>query len=381
MAAKNQELIRDMNYHEVLENIINEGTTSRASLAKKLGLTKATISSQVQSLMDDGLIIEVGSAETTKGRRPILLKFNVLYGHVISVDIGLSTINLLLSDMLGRHCFSKQYMWDGRNLTDVLLLAIGNMIEAAPESMQGIIGICLGIHGVVHKNKILFTPYYELNKLPLKKMLEGRFSIPVFLENEANLSALGEKTFSFQVSNMINISVHSGIGLGVIVNNQLYCGMNGSAGEFGHTIVEPDGILCPCGNSGCIEQYASEIAILRKYSLLKNAGNLTIDDLVSDYQHGKEAARSAVQDFIHYMSIGVNNIVNIFNPELIVINSSFTTYLPDVIGEIQKLLPNRMSQQCKIVRSMLQDTATLLGGVHICSRDFLKIDTFAPPLA
>lgn len=381
MAAGNQELIRDMNYHKILETIIREGSISRADLSKCLGLTKATISSQVQTLLDDGLIEEIGSLETSKGRRPILLRFCGAHAHVLSFDIGLEHINLLLSDLLGQHCYSRQIFWNKSKdeLMSLLCRIIDDILAHPRQDNQNIIGICLGIHGVVHQDEILFTPYYDLEHQPLKEELERRFSLPVFIENEANLSALGEKTFSSGVSNLVNISVHSGIGLGIIMHGRLYTGANGFAGEFGHTIVEPQGRSCPCGNQGCIEQYASEAAILRKYNQLKNTHDCTMDDLVRDYQKKEGAAVFAIEDFINYMAIGINNIVNIFNPQLIVINSMITSYLPDVTKRISDRLSNRMSRECQIIPSTLQDTATLLGGVYLCSRHYLGIEEFCPP--
>ena len=383
MAAGNQELIRDMNYHIILETIIREGCISRADLSKQLGLTKATISSQVQTLLDEGLIEETGVLTTSKGRRPILLKFCGSHAHVLSFDIGLSHINLLLADLLGQHCYSRQISRDkdSHELLPLLIQTIEQLLMHPRQENQNIIGICLGIHGVVYENEILFTPYYDLEHIPLKEQLEQHFSLPVFIENEANLSALGEKTFSFGVSNLVNISVHSGIGLGIIMDGHLYTGANGFAGEFGHTIVEPQGRPCPCGNKGCIEQYASETAILRKYNQLKNAQDLTIDDLVKDYQKKEGAAVFAIEDFVTYMAMGINNIVNIFNPQLIVINSTITAYLPDVTDRICERLKNRMSRKCKIVPSTLQDTATLLGGVYLCSKHYLEIEDFCPALS
>lgn len=382
MAAGSQEFIRDMNYHKILETIIREGCISRADLSKQLGLTKATISSQVQTLLSDGLIEETGSLETSKGRRPIMLRFCGSSAHVLAFDIGLDRINLLISDLLGQHCYSRQFTWnkDAESLLPFLYETIEDILKHPRQTNQNIIGICLGIHGVVHQDDILFTPYYDLEHFPLKRNLEQQFSLPVFIENEANLSALGERTFSSRVSDLVNISVHSGIGLGIIMNGKLYTGAGGFAGEFGHTIVEPQGRPCPCGNRGCIEQYASETAILRKYNQLKNTQDGTIDDLVSDYQRKEGAAVFAIEDFVSYMAMGINNIVNIFNPQQIVINSTITTYLPDVTERICQRLKNRMSRECLIVPSTLQDTATLLGGVYLCSRSYLGIEDFCPPL-
>lgn len=391
--AANQELIRDMNYHKILEAIIREGCISRADLAKQLGLTKATVSSQVQNLLDEGLVEETGITKTSKGRHPIMLSFRGTSAYALSLDIGLERISLLLSDLLGQHCHSRQFHWNPQK--DDLLPFLYEIIDSLadtpkpagtpklidapkPVGVPKLAGICLGIHGVVQDNEIRFTPYYDLEHAPLKEKLEQHYELPVFIENEANLSALGENTFSHKVSNLVNISVHSGIGLGIIMDGKLYTGADGFAGEFGHTIVEPGGRPCPCGNHGCIEQYASETAVVEEYNQLKRNKSGTIDDLVNDYRNKESAALSAIDDFVTYMAIGINNIVNIFNPQLIVINSAVTSRLPGVTAQICGKLSNRMSRECKIVPSTLQDTATLLGGICLCSRNYLGLEEFCP---
>ena len=378
--AGNQELIQDINYHKILETIICDGLISRAELSKRLGLTKATISNQVQKLFDDGLVEETGSQETSKGRRPIMLKFRGDHARVLALDIDRGHINLLTADLLGQHCRFLQHPWTMER--DRLLPLLIQIIEEtlADPAAGNIVGICAGIHGIVHENEIRFTPYYDLEGLPLQETLAQHFSLPVFVENEANLSALGEKTFSFGASNLVNISVHAGIGLGIIINGRLYTGANGFAGEFGHTIVESQGLPCPCGNRGCLEQYASESAILRKYQNLSHRKNASLDELVAAYQKKERHAMEAVEDFVVYMAMGINNIVNIFNPQLIVINSTLTTYLPDVTERIYACLTNRMSRECRILPSMLQDTATLLGGVCLCGRHYLGVEEFCPPI-
>ena len=209
--AANQELIQDMNYHKILETIIREGCISRAELAKRLDLTKATISSQVQKLLLEDLVEEIGSSRTTKGRRPIMLRFHGAVAHVLAFDIGPDRINLLLCDLAGEHCYSTQLSWNPQrdDLLPLLYQIIHDILMNPRQENQKLIGICLGIHGVVRENEILFTPYYNLEHAPLKEKLEQRFALPVFIENEANLSALGEKTFSHRAENLVNISIHS----------------------------------------------------------------------------------------------------------------------------------------------------------------------------
>lgn len=203
--------------------------------------------------------------------------------------------------------------------------------------------------------------------------MEQEFGIPIYLENEANLSVIGEHTFYYHTPNLIGISIHTGIGVGILINSQLYTGANGNAGEFGHSIIEPDGRPCPCGNSGCLEQYASERSILKQFAALKGLEHADIDTFVAACHKQDDDALSLLDDFIRYMSYGINNLLNTFNPDMIVINSSFTTYFPEVLRQIQNRLQNRMRMHCILVPSGLQDTSILLGAACLCIRQFLGI--------
>lgn len=375
MVVGSKELIRDINTNLILESIINVSSISRVTLAKNLGLTKATVSAIVQDLINKKLVIEIGSDDTTKGRKPILLSFNQREGYVISIDLGVDHISLLLSDLKGENRKLKQYKNSvpSFRIIDLLKNIIDDTLAELSTTVYGVIGISLSIHGVVYKNSIVFTPYYSLEQIDLKKELEDIFHIPVYVENEANLSVIGEKTFCYDYPNIINISVHSGIGIGIISQNKLYTGYNGYAGEFGHTIIVPDGRPCPCGNHGCFEQYASEKALMQEFSKLKNLPQMDFDSFVSYYKKGDPDAQIILNEFIRYMSIGVNNILNTFNPDVIVINSSFVTYFPDTIDRIESSITNRMNKYCTLFPSKLQDIATLLGGTCTCIKNFLGI--------
>lgn len=376
MITGSKELIRDINSHLVLESIVNKGPISRADLSKALGLTKATISAIVQVLIDEHLVIEIGSAQTYKGRKPILLDLNQSGGHVISLDVSVDYITVLTSDLKGTHCFVKQYKNKGgsQEILPVLIPIIEKTIEGLPSTVNGVIGISIGIHGVVHHNQVMFTPYYSIKEDNLSEALSEHFHVPVYMDNEANLSVLGERTFYFNYPNIINLSVHSGIGMGILIDDQLYTGYNGYAGEFGHTIIVPDGRPCPCGNHGCFEQYASERAILIDYAKRKGNEEVSIDTLIRAYQAQDSDAREVISQFVKYMAIGINNILNTFNPNLIIINSSFTMYIPNITRQIQDSLCNRMDKYCTILPSGLQDTAILLGGACVVIKNFLGID-------
>lgn len=375
MLIGSQELIHDINSKLVLTNIINDGPISRATLAKKLGLTKATISTIVQELIDKHLVIESGSDNTSRGRKPILLTFNPYCGHVITIDLEEEYLTIMTCHLKGEAFKTTRYPNNrsADEIIDYLTLLIRQTLDTLPSSFYGVVGICLGIHGVVNNNKIVFTPYIPYSNVDFVTSLESRFSIPIYLENEANLSIIGEKTFYYNYTNMIGISIHSGIGLGIIINHELFSGYNGNAGEFGHTIVEVNGLPCPCGNLGCFEQYASERALVLKFAKMKNLSKATIEMLITAYIHQDPDAILLIDEFIKYMAIGINNILNIFNPEAIVINGTLVNELPDIMTQIYPLLKNRMRHFCHLLPSRLKDTSILYGGLCVCTQNFLGL--------
>ena len=375
MITGSNELIRGINSRLVLEKILNEGPISRASIAASLGLTKATISAIVSDLIEENLIREIGSDSAAKGRKPILLEFCRQNGHIISVDLGVNTIVTFTSDLKGNDSVLKQYRnhYGREEIIDGLLSILRKTIKNLPKTPFGVVSICIGIHGTVHENEITFAPYYDYAGLAIAGTLSEELGIPVILENEANLSVIGEKCYCINARNIIGISVHSGIGVGIIINGKLYTGSNGNAGEFGHTIVEAHGRKCPCGNQGCLEQYASERAILNDYAKALGLNSTSIDKLIADYNNNDALAISMIDRFVSYIAVGINNLVNTFNPEVVIINSGFTIYIPDLIERIEAELKNRMNY-CKIMSYSLQDASILLGGVCSCVNSFLGVD-------
>ena len=373
-----KEMIRDINSHLVLETVLNDGPISRASISNKTGLTKATISAIVADLIDRQLVREIGSDDTSLGRKPILLEFCKENGHTLSIDLGVDTITAFTSDLKGNDCGLKQYPnnYNRNNIISGLIYIINSSMDDLPDSPFGVTGIAIGIHGVTNGSEITFAPYYNYTGLPIAEKLSEQFGIPVFLENEANLSVIGEKCFCYNMRDMIGLSVHSGIGAGIIINNSLYRGFNGNAGEFGHTIINVNGRKCPCGNHGCLEQYASERAILNEYATISNLDKVTIDEFIAAYNAGDKVAVNLIDQFVIYISVAINNLLNSFNPDVIVINSGFTIYIPDLIDRIRAQLKNRMNKYCTLVPSGLQDISILLGGACLIIKDYLGIDYF-----
>lgn len=371
-----KELIRDINSHLVLEAILNEGPISRATISTKVGLTKATVSAIVSELIEKKLIREIGSDDTSLGRKPILLEFCNENGNVISIDLSVDDITVFTSDLRGNHCGLKQYknQFDKSTIILRLINLIDETIETLEDSPLGVVGISIAIHGVTNNNDILFAPYYDYSGLPLAQEIENRFGIPVSIENEANLLAIGERAFRRKNENLVAMSVHSGIGVGIIIDGKLYKGHSGLAGEIGHSIIVAGGRACPCGNEGCLEQYASEKAVLRDYAEKKGVISVTLDEFVAAYNKKDEDAKELICQFSKYISVAINNLHHLYNPDVIVINSLLVTYIPELLSMIKENFSSRMSKYCNLEPSGLQDSSTLIGGVVLSMQNYLGVN-------
>lgn len=375
MERGSRELIRDMNTSLILQTIIEEGALSRADLAKQLHFSKATVSAIVQSLIERKLVRETGNGSSEIGRKPILLDFYAESGSVLSIDLQTNLAVVLLTDLSGRQqaFFSCPHHPSREHLLSFLASLIRRMITSAPESPYGLIGITLAIHGVVHKGQLLFTPYYPYDNFDFSA-LEEMFHIPVYVENEANLAVMGEHAFCLPNNNIASLSIHSGVGLGLIINGTLFSGSQGFAGEFGHTTIEINGRPCPCGNRGCLEQYLSERVLLEEYARAKSVREMNLTTLCRDYYNEDSVARQVVLRFLKYLAVAIHNIQHMINPELIVINSRVTAMLPDTLPLLNDLLTDNDRSRCPVLYSELKSKAIPLGGIVNCIKQFLKID-------
>lgn len=375
MVTGSRELIRSMNRSLVLETIINREPISRAETAKVLGLTKATVSAIVQDLIEEQLVEEAGSGDTSMGRKPILLNFCRNHGYVLSADLQPSGISLLSCDLGARdgRIYTRRETITRKNVVPLLMELIEQAMNDTPSTPFSVVGITLAIHGTVEKQEILFAPNYPLAGLPLARTLSGSLGIPVWLENEANLSALAEEYFVNSLPNLIHINIHTGAGAGIIINHRLYRGKNGNAGELGHTTVVPDGRACPCGNRGCLEQYISDPAVLSSYERISGQHGRTMKDLTEGWLSGERAAIQTVDGFVRYLALGIHNLGNLFSPDCIVVNSQLTGSLPELISIIRSCLPPQRQPSFQLKASSLKDASTLLGGAYLGISRFLGI--------
>ncbi len=328
-----QALIKRMNTAIVLESVLQGAPLSRADISALTGLNKATVSSLVQDLIDSGLVREIGTGQSSGGRKPVLLEFVAESGYAVGVDLGVNYVRGVLTDLRGGVAVERTAQLDKTSPDEVFGILrpfIQSLIDEAPESAFGVVGIGVGVPGLVDRGgAVLYAPNLGWRDVPLQDALNRAFGIPVLIDNEANVGAIGERKFGSGrgIGSMIYVSVGMGIGTGLILQKELYKGAAGFSGELGHLSIEASGPPCRCGNRGCWELYASEQALLVR-AAEAGIGEGTLDSLLALAERGDEQTRALFNGIGESLGVGIANIVNVFNPEAVVIGNTMSRARP-----------------------------------------------------
>ncbi|WP_175638543.1 ROK family transcriptional regulator [Metabacillus schmidteae] len=378
MATGDAAYIKSINRRLIISKIIEAGMISRADLSKITKLTRATISVQVADLLEEELIVESQQEHNSVGRKPIMLSINLKAGYALGIDLDHKHITFTLSDLGGNPVSTDIIELKNSSYNDILNILIAKIKQyddEYSESRFGIVGVVIGIHGTVSKNEIInFIPQHKWKDKNLKEDLEKELNMQIHIENNANLCSFAERVFKHHHSeNLVSISMYSGIGLGVLINGELLKGYHGYAGEMGHMIIVPDGRPCNCGNSGCWELYASEASILQQLRELHSNQNLAYKDVHTFIADQNQVTCDVLDSFIKYVAIGLNNIINLLNPETIVLNSELLKMYPDVIKKIESNLTSSISNYHEILISDLGKQAAALGACALAIKSFLDV--------
>jgi len=364
-------LVKKMNSYIVFHCIRKHSPVSRAQISELTGLNKATVSSLVNELLENNLVIEIGPGESSGGRKPVLLLFNERAGYAIGVDLGVNYIRSVLVDLNGNiieERYEKLKQKQRELAFDTLTANIDALIKQVPDSTYGIVGIGVGAPGIVDQDgNILFAPNMKWREVPLQSMLSERYQLPVIIDNEANAGAQGEQKYGAGqgIRNLVYLSVGYGIGSGMILDKELYKGTSGFSGELGHLSISFDGKECSCGNLGCWELYASEKALLEEASHLGYEG---LDELIAAAQLGNEDVLKLFDHIGRFLGIGIANIINTLNPDCVMIGNRMSSAEQWIMPAIQQTVQQRAlsfhSEALKILFAELKEHSAVRGAAH-----------------
>ncbi|WP_057914659.1 ROK family transcriptional regulator [Peribacillus muralis] len=380
-----QNLVKQINKSIVFHTIQHKAPISRAQISKETGLNKATVSTMVAELIEDHFVYEIGEGQSSGGRKPVMLYLNSHAGYSIGIDLGVNYILGVLTDLSGNiteKITNKLLNTDLSYVTQQIFSIIESLMEKAPKSPYGIIGIGIGVPGHVDPDDhILFAPNLKWENIDFKKIIEEQFHIPTKIENEANAGAHGEQLYGAgkNVTNQVYISIGVGIGTGIIMNHQLYKGVSGISGEMGHMTIDANGRKCPCGNRGCWELYASESALIRSIQqeeIMDENSEEYLDLLLEEAKKGDPKVLQLLNTQGEIIGIGIVNIINTFNPEVIIIGNRMVQFKNWITNPIERTLEERLSlyhkSSTEIRFSILGDYSTALGASSFSIAGFLS---------
>jgi glucokinase-like ROK family protein len=372
----NQHIVKKNNKALVLQFIMEKEPISRADIAQVSGLHKATVSSLVNELLEEELIFESGPGESSGGRRPVILHFNKFAGYAIGIDIGVNYVLGVLTDLKGNILFEKNQLVNRTPYPTIIGIVqniIQSLISEMPSSRYGVVGIGVGVPGIVNKEgSVLLAPNLGWTNIQLQMDLEKLFQVPVIIENEANAGAFGEQQFGAgqDYQNIIYISAGIGIGVGIILNKELYQGKNGFAGEMGHMIIDIHGKPCSCGSRGCWEAYASE------HALLEIANTDSLESMITLAEDRDQTAHKLLGEIGTYLGYGINNIINTFNPDQVIIGNRLALAKKWIEQPIRTTIQNHTlahhQKEMQINFSKLGKYSTALGVSAFIVERFIK---------
>lgn len=323
----NRNLIRSINRSILLNAIKTQGEVSRVALVHMTGLSPATVTTITGQLILEGLVFEKAVGDSAGGRPPIMLALNPRGGFVIGIKLmegravgALTDFNatILVKDSID--LADKQV----ETSVEALVTLVNRLTHSGGIKKKQLMGVGIGLagvidfaHGIVRQN-----PFLGWNNILLRDLLEARMRVPVYIDNDVNTLTLSEKWLEPGPTedNFIVITLGRGIGMGIVINGQIYRGKGGGAGEFGHIMVEPNGPPCDCGRQGCLETLINDRALVTQARREVDAGITDLDDLISRVAAGQ---REAVQVFVRagrLLGVQIANLVNLFDPKLIIIS-------------------------------------------------------------
>ncbi|MBW8818231.1 MULTISPECIES: ROK family transcriptional regulator [unclassified Streptomyces] len=346
--------IRTANRYEVLRQIIAESPTSRQELAAATGLSLATVATLVGELLDLHMITEVGFEESAGGRPRGLVAVNASGGALIGVDIAETYVRVELFDLaLNVLARAEEDVRPGESLPEQVVghvaAAVGSVVTQAGIEGARVLGVGVSVPGQVDRATGIseYAPNWDWHDVPLVELLSEYIAYPLYLDNPLRAVAVAELWFGAArgSGNAVVVTLGTGVGAGLVLGGALHRGVSNSAGEWGHNTIVLDGRLCRCGNHGCVETYVGAPGIMLNLRELSPDSELlhpgdqtaTIAALARGMLTQDPVAVKVVRHTARYLGASIAHLVNLFNPEVVVLSSWVAAALGEpLVAEVRE---------------------------------------------
>ncbi len=357
---------------QVFEHVRAAGRAARADVTRALGISAGSVTALTSDLIGAGMLREVESAPrdatSGRGRPPVALEVVPECHLVIGIKLSDEVHSAVLTDFAGNMVADASLPTPPvRKTLDQVLDEMGELMQAvlssANRQMTDVSAVGIGLSGLVDHTTgtIPWSPLLTDRDVALKAGFEARFGVPVHVDNDANVLTLAELWFGAgrAMSDFVVVTIEHGVGMGLVLGNRIFRGTRGMGMELGHTKVQLDGALCRCGQRGCLEAYLADYALAREAStaLGRNPRNLQsphamLETLYGQAKAGNTAARTIFRRAGRYLSVGLSNVIQLFDPELIILSGERMRYeylyADEVLTEMQSLTLTEGRPPCRI---------------------------------
>ncbi len=402
MEVQTSRFLKNRNVLAVLNALNKAKKLSRAQLARQTNLTPATISSIVSKLEKAQIVHLIGPSESPRGRRPVMLQFNPDAFYLAGLDFGLTKAIAVIIDLHGNVLQRERIPLSRNTPRESVVQALIDLLErnlsANPKIRNKIRGIGISYPGLVDTESgmgLVAPNWPELNDLPLVKILQEKLNMSVCIENDGSCMTLGQARFGVGLGskNILGIILGRGIGAGIVINGEIYHGLNSTPGEFGHLTVIPNGPTCGCGNQGCLEVVASGEAIASSAIRLIQSGRATtIQDKVDGKldkitakivaeaaSEGDVLANELLRQAANYIGIALADVINILNPELVIFSGGLSAAGEHFLDSIKETARRRaytfgVFRQPKCILADFGENANCIGAAAAVLENMLDVD-------
>jgi len=363
-----------------LKTIFDHTTISRAEVARLTKLTRATVSEIVANLIAEGLVEEVGYGSSIGGKSPILLSLVADSRYRIGLNLAQDKFIGAAVNLRGELKELVEFPVHDRNGEEALQLVYQILDQLTASPWKPLVGIGIGAPGLVNTRDgiVINAVNLDWQDLPLAKLLETRYRLPVSVLNDSQATAIGEYVYGGDHrsdNNLIVVNVKHGIGAGILINGRLFQGDGGGAGEIGHVVVRENGLLCRCGKRGCLETIASAHAVVQHYqeknrpassqSLpYENAEN-SLTQVEKAFAVGDPLARQVVLEAGAALGASLGSLIGALNIEKIVLTGDMVRFgepwLEAVHQAMHQSALTRMAQNTHLEIGTLEYRACILG--------------------
>ncbi len=348
----------------VLRLIWREYQISRAEISRQLNLSRSTVTEIIKDALPTGFVKEGGIGESNGGRKPILLEFQDDAKVILGIDIGATHVSVAMTNLRGKLLLWKEKEFPVREDSEGTYKLIDEMCNECLSTLKRGSEMLLSIGVSVPSPVDPIRPEYLSEtiipawhgKSGLERLRE-KYDVPVYLDNDANVGALAEHWWGAGkgVNDLIFIKISNGIGAGYILGGKLYRGSKGIAGEMSHMPIDPNGRLCGCGLRGCLSTVVSAWALKERVRTLANlypnspltSGSPSIINIEDAALGGDPLAVQVVSEATNYLTSAITSVVNLLNPELIIIGGSLSRLGELVINPIQEKM-----NECALVSNL-----------------------------